>query len=189
MDANRVLVLARALFGIAICATWPIETSIAQESGAQEPSKMCRSLDGTYKNSGTQVSGKDRGSKLPPLISRDVLRRWKHGVHTEWVAVRMLQGDRIRFSLLDSNGIEVIAYEHPIACTNGEVVFERSATGGSEGYSGTTVTQVKLRVTVDSGALLANVFERSEGRDFLLIPRADVAERQFLFESKGVDHN
>ena len=184
MDADRVVVLARALLSIAIYAAWPFGEAIAQEAGTKEPQKACRSLDGTYKNSGTQLSGKDRGSTLPPLISRDVLRRWKHGVHTEWVSVSLLRGDRIRFSLRDANGIEVIAYEHPIECINGEVVFERSATGGSEGYSGTTVTQVKLRVTADSGALLANVFERSDGRDFLLFPHAEVAERQFLFGPK-----
>lgn len=186
MAAKCASLLAASLLSIAVCATGQMETAMAQESGTSGPT-ACRLLEGTYKNSGTQVSGKDRGSTLPPLISRDVLRTWKHGVHTEWVAINILHGDRVKFSLLDSSGTTVAAYEHNGVCTNGELVFERTATGGSEGYRGTTVTQVRLSVVSDGSALRVNVFDRSEGRDFMVIPHSDVAERQFQFESKGAD--
>lgn len=182
------LALYRTLCSLVIGAVLLLGKAHAQD-GNPVPTGVCSAIEGTYMNSGFQVSGNDRGSTAPPLISRDVLRQFKPGVLTNWVAIKLLGGDRLRFSLQDQNGVAIMEYEHAMQCANGEVMFERASIGGSEGFRGTSVTQVKLR-TNDSGETLAvSVVFRSQGQDFLIFPRSETSERQFLFRSKQGAYN
>jgi len=155
----------------------------AGELSAPMPIHECSGISGNYEVTGKQLAGPDIGSKLGPSLPLHVFRGYrvhKPGARAQSVKLFVHDGEHLSVAILDGNNSPIAEDEVLGKCESGEFIFSKTATGGSEGYSGTTSWGVRLAAKSDS-SLLANVETKSDGKDFFLFPHSASATHTFSF--------